>query len=542
MSTPFYAVCNHNKPLAQLYLSTRRAEYAAWLKLIPSLEEDFELVTEQCARHCGQSTNTVTKTLLALQRLTRELPLLYAVLEKHWHLDFPRIVAIDTAMSKLGPNAGKEVIAEIDAKIARYLTPRAQNQQLPTPDRIAQRVRQLVNEFDDRVPVKDPRPQRRMVKNKLTANSSSLAVEAPHDEIQKAEDCIKATATALGISRAEAMLQVLSGDYPAKDAVTTLVLFTAKDIDNAPGYLQGVGWVGPETVEKLREGATVIDADETAHAETASYQPTDAIRTFVEGRDGTCRWPGCNVPAHNCQLDHRHNFAEGGPTSPANLFALCQHHHNIKTDTRAMYIVDPISDVIYWLFEDGSWVSDAAQDGPIGTGAKRWLQTFEQKIAARRKNAQERAHDLADDIDEYYKQRAEADKREQDHRDIIDELWVDDVKLAQALMREANLKGNNPLLANDNVFMLLEAIHKMGIDLDVSDDIAPWARIQKKILEHEREENERRILEEAEKLAQELADKIMKQKEQAEKTEETDEKDDTEQTIKVPTNPEDPPF
>ncbi|MGO3457131.1 hypothetical protein [Corynebacterium casei] len=50
-----------------------------------------------------------------------------------------------------------------------------------------------------------------------------------------------------------------------------------------------------------------------------------------------------------------------------------------------MYIVDPISDVIYWLFEDGSWVSDTAQDGPIGTGAKRWLQTFEQKIAARRK-------------------------------------------------------------------------------------------------------------------------------------------------------------
>ncbi|MGO3166621.1 MAG: HNH endonuclease signature motif containing protein, partial [Corynebacterium casei] len=181
MSTPFYAVCNHNKPLAQLYLSTRRAEYAAWLKLIPALEEDFELVTEQCARHCGQSPNTVTKTLLALQRLTRELPLLYAVLEKYWHLDFPRIVAIDTAMSKLGPNASDEVISEIDAKIARYLTPRIENQQLPTPDRIAQRVRQLVNEFDDRIPVKDPRPQRRVVKSKLTANSSSLAVEAPHD-------------------------------------------------------------------------------------------------------------------------------------------------------------------------------------------------------------------------------------------------------------------------------------------------------------------------------------------------------------------------
>lgn len=540
MADNFYAVNNLSQPLAQLYTAARYAEYEAWLKLIPELEEDFELVSEQCARHYGQSVKVVTKTFLALQRLTSELPQLYAVLQKHWHLDFPRVIAIDTALSKLGNDAGEDIIQEIDGKIAHYLTPRLENQQLPSVKRISQRVRELVNEFDDRVPVKDPRPQRRMVKDKLTANSSSLAVEAPHEEIQRAEDCVKATADALGITRAEAMLQVLSGDTPAKDAVTKLVLFSAKDIENAPAFLQGFGWVGPETVERLREGATIIDADVAAHAETASYQPTDAIRTFVEGRDGTCRWPGCSVPAQNCQLDHRHNFDEGGPTSPSNLFALCQHHHNIKTDTRAMYIVDPISDVVYWLFEDGSWVSDTAQDGPIGRGAKNWLQTFEQKIAARRKNARESAHELADAIDEYYKKRAEDDKREQDQRDIIDELWVDDVKLAQALLREGDFEGENPLMANDNVFALLEAIHKMGLDLDINDGIAPWARIQKKLLEHERAENERRILEEAEKLAHELAEEIMKQKEKG--NEETEKSEESEGPAKVPTNPGDPPF
>ncbi|PQM73549.1 HNH endonuclease signature motif containing protein [Corynebacterium sp. J010B-136] len=540
MADHFYAVNNLSQPLAQLYTAARYAEYDAWLKLIPELEEDFELVSEQCARHYGQSVKVVTKTFLALQRLTNELPQLYAVIQKHWHLAFPRVIAIDTALSKLGNDAGEDIIQEIDCKIAHYLTPRLENQQLPSAKRISQRVRELVNEFDDRVPVKDPRPQRRMVKDKLTANSSSLAVEAPHEEIQRAEDCVKATADALGISRAEAMLQVLSGDTPAKDAVTKLVLFSAKDIENAPAFLQGFGWVGPETVERLREGATIIDADEAAHAETASYQPTDAIRTFVEGRDGTCRWPGCSVPAQNCQLDHRHNFDEGGPTSPSNLFALCQHHHNIKTDTRAMYIVDPISDVVFWLFEDGTWVSDTAQDGPIGKGAKNWLQTFEQKIAARRKNAQESAHELADAIDEYYKKRAEEDKREQDQRDIIDELWVDDVKLAQALLREGDFEGENPLMANDNVFALLEAIHKMGLDLDINDGIAPWARIQKKLLEHERAENERRILEEAEKLAHELAEEIMKQKEKG--NEETEKSEESEEPAKVPTNPEDPPF
>src|SRR5699024_1852707 len=152
------------------------------------------------------------------------------------------------------------------------------------------RVREMVHEYDDRVPVSDPRPQRSMVKTKLTANSSSLAVEAPHEEIQKAEDCMKATADALEITRAEAMLQVLTGDCPSKQAETKFVLCYQDWIEGGTAYLQGFGWVGGVTVERLREGATVIDADEVAHAESASYQPTGAIRTFVEGCDGTCRW------------------------------------------------------------------------------------------------------------------------------------------------------------------------------------------------------------------------------------------------------------
>src|SRR5699024_12667476 len=103
-------------------------------------------------------------------------------------------------------------IEDLAEKIAEYLTPRVVNQHLPSSNRIGRRVRAMVHEYDDRVPVMDPRPQRRMVKTKLTANSSSLAVEAPHEDIQKAEDCMKATADALGASRAEAILHVLTGE------------------------------------------------------------------------------------------------------------------------------------------------------------------------------------------------------------------------------------------------------------------------------------------------------------------------------------------
>src|SRR5699024_12689241 len=100
-----------------LYTAARYAEYEAWLKLIPELEEDFELVSEQCARHYGQSVKVLTKTFLALQRLTSELPQLYAVLQKHWQLDFPRVITIDTALSKLGNDSGEDIIQAKEVKI-----------------------------------------------------------------------------------------------------------------------------------------------------------------------------------------------------------------------------------------------------------------------------------------------------------------------------------------------------------------------------------------------------------------------------------------
>ena len=199
-----------------------------------------------------------------------------------------------------------------------------------------------------------------------------------------------------------------------------------------------------------------------------------------------------------------------------------------------MYIVDPISDVVYWLFEDGTWVSDTAQDGPLGQGAKRWLQSFGQKLAKRRQNAQEDAHELADAIDDFYSERAKRDQLEQQQRDIIDELWVDDIKLLRAMLGQGEFSGEIPLPGHLNVFLILEAAQKLGIDFEATDDIAPWVRVHKKILEHERQENERRILAEAEAMAHELAEKIRKETEQGKNSEED--------LVKAPHNPEDPPF
>ncbi len=64
--------------------------------------------------------------------------------------------------------------------------------------------------------------------------------------------------------------------------------------------------------------------------------PSDALRTAVQARDGTCRFPTCTRPAIESDLDHEIPRPHG-PTSGDNLRALCRRHHNIKT----MRIAEP---------------------------------------------------------------------------------------------------------------------------------------------------------------------------------------------------------
>lgn len=58
--------------------------------------------------------------------------------------------------------------------------------------------------------------------------------------------------------------------------------------------------------------------------------PSDALRTSVQARDGTCRFATCSRPSMECDLDHEIPRPEG-PTNGANLRGLCRRHHNIKT-------------------------------------------------------------------------------------------------------------------------------------------------------------------------------------------------------------------
>jgi len=52
-----------------------------------------------------------------------------------------------------------------------------------------------------------------------------------------------------------------------------------------------------------------------------------ASRRALEARQQHCTHPGCDIPARWCDAHHVVHWADGGPTTLANLQLLCRRHH-----------------------------------------------------------------------------------------------------------------------------------------------------------------------------------------------------------------------
>ncbi len=89
------------------------------------------------------------------------------------------------------------------------------------------------------------------------------------------------------------------------------------------------------TAELLAELATSAKLVPMAHPGEAppepGYTPSTALANFVRARDLTCRWPGCDVPAVDCDTDHTIPYADGGATHAANRKCYCRTHHLVNT-------------------------------------------------------------------------------------------------------------------------------------------------------------------------------------------------------------------
>jgi hypothetical protein len=101
---------------------------------------------------------------------------------------------------------------------------------------------------------------------------------------------------------------------------------------------------GPRGCGSRDEGAAGHCAHEVA---VTGYRVPSTMRTLIEARDLTCRFPGCRQPAWRCDQDHTIAYERGGRTCPCNLGSACRHHHRLK-QLPDWLLIQPRPGVLTW--------------------------------------------------------------------------------------------------------------------------------------------------------------------------------------------------
>ncbi|MFC5337675.1 HNH endonuclease signature motif containing protein [Leucobacter denitrificans] len=99
--------------------------------------------------------------------------------------------------------------------------------------------------------------------------------------------------------------------------------------------LQGYGPIPVSMAKRIAAEAPVwfsaITDPETGNVLSVDrYRPSEQQKRFLAIRDERCRFLGCQMPAHRCEIDHTVDAALGGPTTTTNLGHLCKSHHRLK--------------------------------------------------------------------------------------------------------------------------------------------------------------------------------------------------------------------
>lgn len=171
---------------------------------------------------------------------------------------------------------------------------------------------------------------------RLDALAATVCAEDPRTRSQRRADALGALAA--GADRLAC--RCARADCAAASVVPKPVLIHVMAEESSltgtgrtPGSLIGAdGLIPPELLAELADAAQrqllIPPADA---APEPGYTPSRALADFVRCRDLTCRFPGCDEPATNCDLDHTTPHADGGATHASNLKCMCRRDHLLKT-------------------------------------------------------------------------------------------------------------------------------------------------------------------------------------------------------------------
>lgn len=425
-SEPYFATENPNDPICRAGRAIRQEQtnifgaYATTNYYESSEDHDREVARINTLT--GMPKGRVDFAITAFMCL-RHLPKLRELQLTHYRLDIERIGAISDGLAALGVNATEEVYSVFDDMLAALFTPTKMAQQLPTNTAITRRINAMIGDFDSSAAFDEKRRRDRENRPKeFEPGEGEISFSIPEcgtgalgtgfmnvggdvTKIAAMRAQINATAREHSVSQWEALDLLVFGKAEPSTNATIYGYVPLRDGEpdqSKSAFLPGFGWTtGPGTEQFHHLANNVIDLEDAKTHTVGGYVAPDKVKAYVRGRDGTCIFPGCTRSAWSCQLDHRIPYDDGGQTTASNLYCLCAHHHNFKTDRRGFYVPDPVTGEIIWLFDDGTYARTEPEgfiSRQVTPTAPRWRASSEDIAQRRRKNAQffAKGHTLID--------------------------------------------------------------------------------------------------------------------------------------------------
>jgi hypothetical protein len=180
-------------------------------------------------------------------------------------------------------------------------------------------------------------PDAHALDKRLNALAGTVCEHDPRTREQRRADALGAlTAGADRLACRCGLRDCAAGERRAGTPVVIYVIAEQATIDGRSGATASEvcadGLVSPELVAELAAEAKLVPLTHPIDAAPEpGYVPSKKLADFVRCRDLTCRWPGCDRPAFDCDIDHTVPYADGGPTHASNLKCYCRTHHLVKT-------------------------------------------------------------------------------------------------------------------------------------------------------------------------------------------------------------------
>jgi hypothetical protein len=318
-------------------------------RLMDEMEADPEIAHDAAAAELGAAlhlTRRAADSDLALSLdLKERLPKVWEALASG-RIDLRRARVIVQGTAHLSEEAAREVVVRILEAAARLTTGQL--------GALIRKVCVQADPEDANTRYGEAVDGRRIVVEPRVFGTAHLyGLDLPPDRVAAAMRRIADLAQSLKTAdevrtldqiRADVFLDLLDGHQFVRGGRRGTVdiqvdLTTLARLSEDPGELAGYGPVIADIARQVAENQpqaewrwTLTDPDsgQVIDNGTTRRRPTSRQRRHVEARHRSCVFPGCRMPAIDCDLDHGRPWAHGGPTKTSNLAPLCRYNHNTK--------------------------------------------------------------------------------------------------------------------------------------------------------------------------------------------------------------------